>query len=136
MRTLSAPATRVCAAYSPTRRRRRLSTAIARKPASASCPSLEAFLSRPTGGSARTRPISEADQRNIAAVTANTTPVSVTATRSPPSAGPAKLPTLSIVLEATLAAVSSAGSRAREGRIAACAGWKAVATTATSTVSP
>src|SRR5436309_9281857 len=40
----------------------------------------------------------------------------------PPSAGPAKMPTLSSVLDATFAAVSSAGVLARPGRSADCAG--------------
>jgi hypothetical protein len=38
---------------------------------------------------------------------------------TPPSAGPTKAVTLSIVLEATLAAVNSSGVRASEGRTAA-----------------
>ena len=73
-----------------------------------------------------------ADQRKVAEARTKVTPGSVAASTAPPIAGPAKLMTLSIVLDATLAAVSSAGVRAREGRIAACAGRKAVATTETS----
>ncbi len=65
----------------------------------------------------------------------NTTPVEVAANRSPPSAGPANVPTLSIVLPTAFAAVSSTGVLARDGVSAACAGWKAVETIATSTAS-
>ena len=43
----------------------------------------------------------------------------VTASRMPPSAGPANIPTLSNVLAATFAAVSSRGFRASVGRRAA-----------------
>ena len=52
-----------------------------------------------------------ADQRNVAPFAAKTTAGSLTASRRPPSAGPRNVPTLSIVLEATFAAVSSAGER-------------------------
>ena len=47
---------------------------------------------------------------------AKTTPVLVSASRRPPSAGPAKLPTLSIELDATFAAVSSSGRVASDGQ--------------------
>ena len=76
-----------------------------------------------------------ADQRNVADVTTNTTQTVETARRSPPSAGPTQKPRLSIVLELTLAAVSSSGVLARDGKIAACAGWKAVVVTATAAAS-
>src|ERR671910_275089 len=59
--------------------------------------------------------MSRADQTNVPAVAAKTTPGPVAARRSPPRAGPAKLPTLSVVLDATLAAVSSLGLRASDG---------------------
>ena len=54
-----------------------------------------------------------ADQTKAPAVAAKTTPGDVTARRSPPSAGPAKLPTLSIVLEATFAAMLRGVARQR-----------------------
>ena len=62
---------------------------------------------------------------------AKTTQAVETASRSPPSAGPTQKPRLSIVLELTLAAVSSSGVFASEGSSADCAGWKAVLITAT-----
>ena len=67
---------------------------------------------------------------------AKTTPVLVSASRRPPSAGPAKLPTLSIELDATFAAVSSSGRVASDGSSAACAGRNAVAISCTLTASP
>ncbi len=63
-----------------------------------------------------------ADHTNDSPFTANTTSGPATTSRKPPSAGPANEATLSIVLEATFAAVSSAGSRASRGSSAACAG--------------
>ena len=71
------------------------------------------------------------DQRNATAVITKTTQTSVIARRTPPRAGPTQMPRLSIVLELTLAAVSSSGVRARDGRSADCAGWNPVAITAT-----
>jgi hypothetical protein len=44
----------------------------------------------------------------------------------PPIAGPANMPTLSIVLATTFAAVNSTGVRASFGSSAACAGRKAM----------
>ena len=58
---------------------------------------------------------------------ANTVSTFVVASNSPPSAGPMKLPTLTIVLVATFAAVSSSGVRASDGSSAAWAGQKIVA---------
>jgi hypothetical protein len=55
-----------------------------------------------------------------------TVPGVVTASSAPPIAGPAKVPTLSIVERTTFAAVSSSGVRARWGRSADSAGRKAV----------
>ena len=60
-----------------------------------------------------------ADQRRSAAATRKVTETLVVATRTPPSAGPTKIPTLSIVVAVTLAAVSSSGLRARFGTSAA-----------------
>ena len=66
-----------------------------------------------------------ADQAKAAAVKAKPSAGPPTATSTPPIAGPANDPTLSIVLEVALAAVSSSGDRARPGRIAASAGVNA-----------
>ncbi len=59
-------------------------------------------------------------------MTTNTVSAFVTASSTPPSAGPMKAPTDSSVLEATFAAVSSPGVRARCGSSAACAGRNTV----------
>jgi hypothetical protein len=70
----------------------------------------------------RIAPTLNADQRKVAAVAAKTTPGLVAARSRPPSAGPAKLPTLSIADDETFDAVSSSGERASDGSSAACAG--------------
>ena len=57
---------------------------------------------------------------------AKTTAALVAAKRKPPSAGPSRPVRVATVPEATFAAVSSSGVRARAGRAAACAGWNAV----------
>jgi hypothetical protein len=67
---------------------------------------------------------SAADQTSVPAATKNTTGMLVVASSTPPSAGPRKMPTLSMVLEATLAAVSSSGLLASDGSRAAWAGRK------------
>ena len=67
------------------------------------------------------------------ALNPKTTGTSATARSTPATAGPAKKPTDSIVLDATLAAVSSAGWVASWGRSAICAGRKAVAAMAVAT---
>ncbi len=59
-------------------------------------------------------------------MTAKTTDGPVTASNAPPSAGPASMPTLEIVLMATFADVSSSGVLASDGSNAPCAGWNAV----------
>src|SRR5260221_13635962 len=79
--------------------------------------------------------ISAADQRNENASTRITVCWFATASSNPASAGPAKNPTLSIVLDATFAAVSSAGSRASDGSSAADAGRNAVPSTTTAVAS-
>ena len=95
---------------------------------SASAASTDVLGSR--GISKRRRPTtSAADQRNVSPLTANTSCGLLTASRSPPRAGPRNVPTLSIVLDATFAAVSSAGVRVRPGSSAAFAGRKTVPTT-------
>jgi hypothetical protein len=70
----------------------------------------------------RTRLTSTAENRKATAAAPNTTSTLVAARSRPPMAGPPKIPRLSKVLDVTLAAVSSAGLVAREGRSAACAG--------------
>src|SRR5512146_1231975 len=72
--------------------------------------------------SGRRRATSSADQRNVAEVRATATPAEERASTRPPIAGPAKLPTLSIVLEETFAAVSASGDSASDGSSAASAG--------------
>ena len=91
-----------------------------------------AVVSR-AGSEIRTR--SSADQTIAPAVTPKTTALELTASRSPPRAGPAKMPTLSIVVAVTFAAVSSSGLRASPGTSAACAGRNAVEATETTTAS-
>ena len=86
-----------------------------------------ATAARTCGSSRRgARATRAADQRNVAPFAANTTCGLLTASRRPPSAGPRNVPTLSIVLEATFAAVSSAGVRTSDGSSADCAGRKTV----------
>ena len=63
-----------------------------------------------------------ADHTKVKALNAKTAPMSATASSRPPTAGPTKNPMLLIVLETTFAAVSSDGSCARLGKIAAWAG--------------
>ena len=77
-----------------------------------------------------------ADQRNDAPFAANTTSGLLTASSSPPSAGPRNVPTLSSVLDATFAAVSSDGERTSAGRSADCAGRKTVPAIVDSATSP
>ena len=83
----------------------------------------------------RIRETRNADHTSVAAVAAKTAPVPVTASRSPPRAGPRNEPTLSIALELTLAAVSSSGVRASDGSSAACAGRNVFEATATKVAS-
>ena len=86
-----------------------------------------AIPSRFTVGAARIRLMKNADTRMSPPVTANTAPVLNTPSRTPASAGPAKKPTLSIELVATLVAVNSFGDRAIEATRAAWAGRNGVA---------
>ena len=79
-----------------------------------------------TGSATRIPTISAADQTKLAALTAKTTSGLVATSSRPPSAGPANAPTPSSVLDATFAAVSSAGVRASTGSNAACAGRNGV----------
>ncbi len=107
-----APLTSVWAEKRPITSCRRRSCAIVRKPSTASCTIGRG--SRISGGSSVfSSPASiSADQTNVPAVTAKTTQVLETASRTPPIAGPAQKPRLSRVLELTFAAVSSSGVRA------------------------
>ena len=70
--------------------------------------------------------MSAADQTKLAALTPKTTSGLVATSSRPPRAGPANAPTPSSVLDATFAAVSSAGVRASTGSNAACAGRNGV----------
>ena len=72
---------------------------------------------------------SSADHTNVPAQTPSTSSTLVAATSTPPSAGPTKIETLSIVLEVTFVAVSSSGSVASSGSSADFAGSNAVPTT-------
>ena len=67
--------------------------------------------------------------------TAKTADGPLTASTTPPIAGPTRKPTLAIVLIATFADVSSSGVVASDGSNAACAGGKAVETIETKTAS-
>ena len=108
---------------------------IARKPASRSSSSAAASPSAFGRGSLRTCSTHNADQRNVPAVTAKTADGPLTASTTPPIAGPTRKPTLAIVLIATFADVSSSGVVASDGSNAACAGGKAVETIETKTAS-
>lgn len=79
--------------------------------------------------------MSHADHSIVTAVTAKTASTPTSAISRPPAAGPTNPDTFRIVADVTFAAVSSSGVRAREGRSAACAGWKAVEATVTTTAS-
>ena len=129
-KTSSAPATRVWAETSETISRARGSETTARAPALTTCSTRSDSAGEASSASAgvavRIPARSSADQRNVPAAIANETPGPLTAMTTPPRAGPAKAPTLSIVLEATFAAVSSSGDRASEGKRAAWAGRNAV----------
>ena len=65
----------------------------------------------------------------------NTVPAPETESTTPPIAGPPKIPTLSIVLETTFAAVSSSGVRANAGVSAASADRNGVKLTLTAAAS-
>ena len=85
-----------------------------------------ASTARAAARSARSPMTRNADQRKLAPFAAKTTSGLETARSRPPSAGPRNVPTLSSVLDATFAAVSSDGERTSAGRSAACAGRKTV----------
>ena len=76
-----------------------------------------------------------AEHSSAAVVTTKTVPGPLATNRSPPRAGPPKMPMLSIELAATFAAVSSSGVRASEGISAAWAGRNGVAAMLTSDAS-
>ena len=128
--TFSMPSTNVCAENRPTSRRSRRSPMIVRAPASSSA-RMDSGTRRSCGG-ALTPLRSRTDQSISPASRMNTVPAPETESTTPPIAGPPKIPTLSIVLETTFAAVSSSGVRANAGVSAACAGRNGVAATFTS----
>src|SRR5581483_8394398 len=129
--TSSAPATVVCAVVRPMTTRSAGLWAIARKPARRA----EATGVGSAGGrgSRGTRMTQTADQRNVPAVTAKTDDGPDTASSTPPTAGPANMPTLATVFITAFAAVSSSGVVTSEGRSAPCAGANMVETTDDST---
>ena len=89
--------------------------AVQRHEAGRELPEHPSRLSRGSGcASTRTRPMRMAERRNAAAAAPKTTSSPVAASSRPPIAGPPKMPRLSMVLEVTLAAVSSFGVLATE----------------------
>ena len=124
--TSSAPATSVCRPYSLTSSVIGPPDPMARKPADTS-PAIDSGSAASRGSRAGSwmRHTIAADQAKAAAVKAKPSAGPPTATSTPPIAGPANDPTLSIVLEVALAAVSSSGVRASPGSIAASAGVNA-----------
>jgi hypothetical protein len=134
-RTLTIPATSVCAVKRPITTLSSRSEAIARQPASIAC---ERPVRTSGAGSPR-RPMraisATTDRSNRPAVAAKTVPVLAAASRSAPSAGPANSPTLSTALATTFAAVSSSGVFTSDGVNATCADRKTGSATATSTES-
>ena len=79
---------------------------------------------------------SSPEQARAPAITAKTAPGPLTASSRAASAGPARMLMLSVQLEATLAAVSSSGVRARMGSSAFCAGRVMVIEVAASAARP
>ncbi len=134
--TSSAPPTSVWPPLSPITTRSFGSDAIARKPPSSAGRTFSASPSGGAGESAGMRTRHAADQRKAAAVTTKTTHGLLTASSAPPSAGPANMPTLDVVLSATFDAASSSGVRTSEGRSAACAGWNAAPAIEATTARP
>ena len=118
-RTLSIPATSVCAVKSPMTIRSSRSDTIACQPAS-NVRDLGIVAGSGEGSPAvPMRATNAIATSNRPAVTTKTVPTSVAASRSAPSAGPTKRPTLSTALAMTFAAVSSSGVDTREGVSAA-----------------
>src|SRR5436190_318833 len=92
---------------------------MARKPASASRGMLSRSMRASPRLSVRIRRRTSADKRKSAAAEAKTQPTLAKASSTPPSAGPAKMATLSIVVVVAFAAVNSSGERASAGSSAA-----------------
>ncbi len=110
-----------CAELSPTTTRSAGLRSTVVNPAVSSC--TKCVRSGGSGGSSRgTRRTNATDQRVSAPVSAKTAAGPLSASRTPPSAGPANIPTLEIVLPTRLAAVSSSGESTSDGSRAACAG--------------
>ena len=119
--TSIAPSTNACAELSPTTTRSAGLWSTAVNPAVSSV--RKCGRSAGSGGWSRgTRRTNATDQRVRPPVSAKTAAGPLSARRTPPSAGPANMPTLEIVLPTTFAAVSSSGEFTREGSNAACAG--------------
>src|SRR5579884_1207482 len=128
-----APATTICAVYRPISSRSAGTRATAPKPANASAAKDAPPACARSAAGARAggviRATSSADHANVATVTASAGAIPHTPSTSPATAGPAKSETLSIVDDATFAAVSSSGVDATSGSSADCAGWNIVAST-------
>ena len=125
-RTTIAPDTVICTQMRTMTMDRFPSRPMVVKPPAISCrrpPRLPASPRR-SAPPARIRATSTAEARNITVVTTNIVSTLVVATTRPPIAGPTRNARLSIVLEAPLAAVSSAGWSVREGSQASWAGRK------------
>src|SRR5436190_3273914 len=108
------------------------------KPAKISCANCRSAASSSAvaaGASARMSATCSAENTNVPAVAKKTVSTFVAARRSPPIAGPAKLPIAAIVLIATFAAVSSSGVSETVGSSADCAGLNVVDKMATSPAS-
>ncbi len=126
--TSSSPSTNAIAPLSP------ITTRSAGRRITAANPAVSSAMkwgrSVASGGWSRGTPrTNSADQRVRAPLSAKTAAGPLSASRMPPRAGPANIPTLEIVFSTTFAAVSSSGVFTREGIRAACAGPQAEATT-------
>ena len=134
--TNSVPAISDCAANSPTSKRGPGSLATAPNPPSACAMndgrSFASTSSSTSRGGSWIRRMRSADHKKVRAARMKTAAGPFAPKRTstrPATAGPAKMPTLSMELETTFDAVSSCGLEARAGMMAACAGRNAVETT-------
>ena len=129
--TLIAPDTNTCAPNRPMIRRMRGLLPTAAKP-SATSARMPSVCDSLIGRSPRGMPDSiTSDQANVSESIAITVPVPAQTSNRPPRAGPRNVPTLSIVLVTTLAAVSCSGDDVSDGSSAVWAGWNAVETAVT-----
>ena len=112
--TSNAPATTICAAVRPTITRSAGWRPTVRRP-SASSRSARCRPARCGRSSRGIRSTQSNDQRKVAPFTAKTADGPLSAERTPPSAGPANMLTLEIVLPTRFAAVSSSGDSTSDG---------------------